>query len=315
MVSLQCYILIYKRMFEKKQNIESPKETPANDLNYTDNIFKELSWELDLWEEKKSSIQTKKKTPEDYMKLWVLIFSILNISLGIYVGLSYFYVKFQNDPSYYSKAIIDPFCWIFLGDLQYKNTGTYCSWVSALLLDYRTKLDTEKTNTLTKLVDLFPNVYALENFLSSKEVTFLVGSKLDKLPLLQMLNDFDKLKNDFAASDKKMIECSWLNITHDNELSMQCDILTSSWERIDAQQRLGIVWVTWDRTNSLLEWTSMTAAASFLNFIEKNPWYNFQLLEKQKVFQSEFIGEWPYVRKTSVTLRLKYNNLANNLSL
>jgi len=33
----------------------------------------------------------------------------------------------------------------------------------------------------------------------------------------------------------------------------------------------------------------MTIAASFLNFIEKNPNYKFRLLEKQKEFTSENI--------------------------
>jgi hypothetical protein len=133
--------------------------------------------------------------------------------------------------------------------------------------------------------------------------------------VLDMLNDFDNLKNDFSGGDKWMLNCYQISITKDAVLSVSCDVNSSSWEVSDNNWKW-IIWFSWDRNSSVIEWTSISAAASFLNFIEKNPKYNFQLLEKQKTFSSEsIVWEWVYVKKTNIKFKLKYNNLKNSLSL
>ncbi|MEA3387479.1 MAG: hypothetical protein U9Q66_03770 [Patescibacteria group bacterium] len=44
-----------------------------------------------------------------------------------------------------------------------------------------------------KIYTLLPNIYSLENFLFTKEVQFLLIESQEKVPILDMLNEFDDL--------------------------------------------------------------------------------------------------------------------------
>ncbi len=300
---------------KQKTSVWDTENTPKD--NFTDNIFKELSWDLNFWPEKEAQGEEKVKDKEYYMKLSLSILSVVNILFIIFLVLGIFYVKVQKNTSYLWNNVIDPFCFVILWSFQEKNTQDYCSSIAALSGDYSQKTSEIKTKYVEWLDSIVGDLYAIENFSSSAEVEFLLSSKINKLKVIDMLNDFDKLKNDFSASDKKLIECKNVKITSDNIFSTTCEVYSSSWEKVNLSSWLWIIWDSWERNdrNNLVEGTSISTAASFLNFIEKNSSYNFQLLEKQKVFQSEFVWEWPYVRKTKVELKLKYNNLKNNLSL
>ena len=140
-------------------------------------------------------------------------------------------------------------------------------------------------------------------------------NKVNKLRALNILNDFDRMKNDYTSWDKKQVECSNINISNQDEISMNCSVYTTNWQTADILRGFGIPGDTGSSKTSVLEWSSITAAASFLNFIEKNSQYNFQLVNKPRSFTSEMILDGPYVKKTTFTLELKYNNLKNNLSL
>jgi hypothetical protein len=45
---------------------------------------------------------------------------------------------------------------------------------------------------------LTEDIYAIDNFIYSKEVTFLMDAKVNKLNTINIMNDFDKMKNDFS---------------------------------------------------------------------------------------------------------------------
>lgn len=301
-------------MEEQKQ--ENSVNTAENkESNYSDNIFKELSWELDFWKEEVKQEEKEPKDKKYYLQMTLTILWIVNIVLFIIFVLSFLYVKAQGNEENYSKSFLDPFCFVILWGLQEKNTWDFCSSVTSLVIDYDAKTATLKKDILDKLSLVTWDLYTIENFVNSKEVNFLMSNKMNKLKVLDILNDFDRLKNDFSAWDKKLINCKTIKINWDNTLDMTCEIYSSSWERVDNNWGLWIVWDSWDRKTSLIEWTSITQAASFINFIEKNSSYNFQIVNKQKIFDSEVVWEWPYVKKTKVELKLKYNNLKNNLSL
>lgn len=303
------YINLPTMIDNKEKNISSSQE------NYTENIFEELSWELDFGKDKPESSQSRKKWPEDYMKIWITTLSIFNVIFVVFFALSFLYVQVQKNTDYAWKSMLDPFCFLVLWDLQEKNTFDSCSSIASLNNSYSSKIEEIKTQLATKMESIFLDLYTIENFWFSQEVSFLMDNKVNKMKIIDILNDFDKLKNDYAAGDKKQVDCNSIKVTSDNVVSMTCDVYSSSWERADIGNGLWIVGDTWDRKNSLVEGTSISAAASFLNFIEKNSAYNFQLIEKQKIFDSQVVWEWPYVRKTTVDLKLKYNNLKNNLSL
>lgn len=290
---------------------ENQEENKVNDAN----IFKELSWELDFGKEEIEVPIEKVKGREYYLKLSISVLWIINIVLFLFLIFSFWYIQIQNNASYYSKAFLNPFCFIILWDLSEKNTWDDCSSIASLGGDYNDKTIQLKKDISNKLSKISLNLLEIENFMNSQEVSFLLSNKLTRLKILDILNDFDKLKNDFSAWDKKMISCLSIKVNSDNTVDVSCDVYSSSWEKADSVNSLWIVWDSWDRKTSLIEWTSISVAASFLNFIEKHPEYNFQLLEKQKIFDSEVVWDWPYVKKTPIELKMKYNNLKNNLSL
>lgn len=299
----------------KNTELKTPEITEETPQNPTDNIFKELSWDLDFWKQETPETNVKVKDKEYYLNLSYSILSVTNIILVIILIFSFVFIKVQNNSTYYSKTFLDPFCFVILWDLQEKNTWDYCSSISSLSIDYDTKTKELKNEISEKLSLVFEDLYTIENFTNSKEVAFLLDKKFNKLNVIDILNDFDKLKNDFSSWDKWLIDCKDIEISDDETISMNCNIYSSSWEFSDTNW-WWIVWPTWDRNTSLVEWTSISLAASFLNFIDKNPKYNFQLLDKQKVFQTETVAwEWPYVKMTKVELKMKYNNLKTNLSL
>lgn len=300
---------------KKENSLESDWENSKNNWVYTENIFKELSWELDFGKNNDQDEILSKKGKDYYLKILNQFLGVINVMFILFIIWGFLYVQIQKNNKYYSKSIIDPFCFLILWDLQSKNTGDYCSSLSALDEDYEIKTTELKKEIEEKLTSLFLDLYTLENFTSSKEVEFLLVNKVNKLKVIDILNDFDKLKNDFSAGDKKLVDCSNIKLSSDNTINMTCDVYSSSWEKVNISDWIWIVGDTWDRKTALMEGTSISTAASFLNFIEKNSQYNFQLIEKQKVFSSEAISAWPYVRKTTVDLKMKYNNLKNNLSL
>lgn len=278
----------------------------------SDNIFKELSWGLDFWhaEEVKEWVVKDKIY---YLKLYGNIFSIVNIVVFIIFTLLFLFVKVQNNPENYSKNFLDPFCFIILSE-EMQNTWDYCSSVSSLVLDYDAKIVTLKKDIVDKLSLIVKDLYVYESFIDSKEIAFLLDKKTNRLNPLDMLNDFDKLKLDFSGMDKKRIVCNGVKIQNDSTFNVDCEVFSSSWEQADGIN--GIIDSSWNIKSSQLEWSSLSIAASFLNFIEKNPQYNFQIIDKQKTFWSaSIIWEGPYVKSTKLNLKLKYNNLKNNLSL
>lgn len=278
----------------------------------SDNIFKELSWGLDFWhtEEVKEWVVKDKIY---YMRLYGNIFSIVNIGIFIIFTLLFLFVKIQNNPENYSKNFLDPFCFVILSD-EMQNTGDYCSSVSSLVVDYDAKIIALKKDIVDKLSLIVKDLYIYESFIDSKEIAFLLDKKTNRLNPLDIMNDFDKMKLDFSWMDKKRIVCQWLEILSDATLNVSCDVYSSSWE--EAAGWNGIIDTTWNIKSSQMEGSSLSIAASFLNFIEKNPQYNFQIIDKQKTFSSaSIIWEWPYVKSTKLNIKLKYNNLKNNLSL
>lgn len=189
-----------------------------------------------------------------------------------------------------------------------------CSSVSALNQEYAKKTQELRTLITSKVSSLFVDLYAIENFTNSKEVAFLMSSKENRIRVLDMLNDFDNLKNDFSRGDKKMILCDKISINNKFEMDVTCEAYSSSWEKSDGVGG-GILGSTASKTGDFSEGTSVSIAASFLNFIEKNKTSNFKILEKPKVFETQgVVWDGPYVKKTKIRFQLKYNNL-NSLSL
>lgn len=294
-------------MSDQKQNPSGGNE------NFNENIFKELAWELDFGEKKDENIEIK--DPLEKMKKATTGLTFLNIFLAFVLILFWVYAYIQNNPNIKNAWYLDVFCPFILWDYAGNTLGSElgCSSVTALAGTYQEEAQKLKGDIAKKLDEVVIELYEMENFWSSRDVAFVLSRSVNKTKAINMLNDFDRLKNTFS-SDKKEIICKNIKITSDYVLEANCEVFSSTWERVNSNLKLGIIWDSWDR-NDLIEWTSISWAASFLNFIEKNPEYNFQVLTKQKVFSSEPTLVWWYVKKTKLDLKLKYNNLVSNLSL
>lgn len=298
---------IDSKINEDISNNLSKNNTWINDWN----IFSELSWELDFWKKDEYKINVIKDKMY-YMKLCWTVLLYINIVLFLITSFFYTYLYIQNDSSMYNTAYLDTFCWLLLSK-DMKNTWEHCSSVASLIPKYNEETEELKKEFSKKISWIIYDLYIKNNFNNSDEVKFLLKNSKDRMKIINILNDFDNMKNDFSGWDKGMIKCSNTNITDNNTLTINCDVYSSSWEEKDNNWKW-IIWSTWNRNSSLMEWSSITLAASFLNFIEKNPKYNFELVDKQKSFTSESIvwDDTSYVKKTTINMKLKYINLNNN---
>ncbi|MBW7954706.1 hypothetical protein H3C61_02750 [Candidatus Gracilibacteria bacterium] len=306
------------------QKGENSVSNTDKNQNFTDNIFKELSGNIDFGKKEVEDNEQNKKDKWYYMSLSSNILSIVNIFLVFFIVGFYFYFSVQKDSSYQNSSLIDPFCFLVLGgNRENIDSGEYCYSVAGLTQKFNSKIS-ELKNTIVLgkdknkgLDNIFYDLYNVENFKSSKEGEFLISNKLNKLKVIDILNDFDKMKDDFLGGSVGDIKCKDIKITGDGELTTTCETFSSTWQIPDERESIGIIGSSGEigKKDDLIGGTSITLAASFLNFIEKNPNYNFELINKQKVFSSEFAGEGAYVKKTKIDLKLKYNNLKNNLSL
>lgn len=289
-------------MFEQNTN-----KNPSNEPSLTQdelNIFKEFSWNLDFWNEtvELNKWVEQKKDKEYYLKIWATVFSVFNIIFFTILIFFTIFLNIQNSKDAYSQSYLDPFCFIILWE-EFKNTWDSCSSVASLIPDYESKNKDLIDKIVKKISPILSDVYDINNFMDSKEVTFLISQKDNKLKVLDMLNSFDNMKNDFTKNDSKSIVCDNIDIKSDNTLSINCTAYSSSWDT-------GIIWGNWNNLKSI-QWTSISLASSFLNFIDNNPMYNFKLLEWQSDFTAEsVVWYWAYVKKTSFSFKLKYNNLS-----
>lgn len=278
----------------------------------SDNIFKELSGDLDFWKDLDNTETKDVKDKLYYLKLSSNIFSFVNIIVVFMVLSSFLYTYIQNDPEFYDKSYLNPVCYFLIWDIE--NDWSNCSWAAALLNNYTTKTNDLKNVHSEKISEIIEDLYTINNFSQSPEIEFLSIAKNLKIKPLDILNEFDKLKNDFSRGDKESIQCENFVINSSMELTASCTAYSSSWEKV-VWNEWWIIWYNWNKSSNPIEWTSISVAASFLNYIDLNRQYNFKLLEKPTSFSAEnVIWEGPYVKKTSFNIRLKYNAL-NNLSL
>jgi hypothetical protein len=74
-------------------------------------------------------------------------------------------------------------------------------------------------------------IYEKENFLKSKDVTFLLDKSENKLQMIEVLERFDSLKKDFLSVDKSRIQCKNMSIdSTEKTLSITCDAYSQGYE-------------------------------------------------------------------------------------
>lgn len=280
------------------------KENKTEEEIDTSNIFEEFSDDSELKKEVKGVVDSQDKDVFYYLSLTGSFIQNIFWVLLIVLTLLYSYIFIQENENIKDSNILDPFCIIFLWDI--KNTNTFCSSVSSLNKEYKSQLENTKGYQVTEIISILEQLYKLENFLKTKEISFLLDKTDSKLQTLNILEEFDTLKSAFEPIEKDKILCYDIEVNSENIFKARCEAF-SAWYEDE------IKW--FDGTDDFfIKGTSISIANSFLNFIEKNS-DAFILLDRQKIFSSQNIiwDSTGFTNKTIFYLKLKYS--PNNLSL
>lgn len=225
---------------------------------------------------------------------WFLIFIVAWLLVYIYI---------QKDDTFSDKVYLAPICYIFNWEVEEENPE-WCSSISYNNQRIISELNSLYLEQTKQIVLILPFAYEQENFLKTKEISFLLDKSENKLKVLDILAKFDYLKNEFTWYEKKKLQCNALTLNWvEKTLTMKCEAF-SNWYTSE------IIWFSGNKNLSEenISWTSISIANSFINYLEKNWTKYFLVIDKQKVFESEVVlGNGWYTNKTSFDLTLKIN--------
>ena len=275
-------------------------ENPSTEKKATEwaNIFDELGSDLkdmhDLEEKRKKDV---------YFYLWAIgtTLKVLNFLFLIFFAISLFYIFIQKSEKNLDVSFLEPICQVFLWASSNKITG--CTWVTYLITDTQQNLSNLKNTQYKQIQDILPDVYSVDNFIYSREVSFLLWKTEDRVRPLKMMAAFDKMKTTFDPNEKSKIKCGDTSIDLDGYFNIECQAFSSDWDT-------KIIWFDGEKVSANVEGTSISTANSFINYIEKSS-KEFTIIDRQRVFNYENVTEGSYTRKTIFTLKLKYNNSNN----
>ena len=254
--------------------------------------------------ELKKDIEDKKTTKKDMYDYLTLGWGILSglFWIGLIVAIIWFgYTYAQKNEELSNSNLLSPICILFNGNIP--SSAGWCDSITYLENHYKEKLQTEKSETFSKIVSLLEEVYKIENFNKSKEVIFLSQQSANKIPVTQVLSDFDDLLYDYDSSKMNQIQCKDIIMNEEMVIEMKCNTYTSGLDNS----------IRWIERNEKIRGTSITLANSFLYYIENNA-ENFELIDRQKTFKINqyYSDDTPYTKTTEFDLKMQYiptNNL------
>ena len=262
------------------------------------NIFEEFDNNPWLKDEIKEIIKSQKKDIYYYFNITWHYIQVIFWLLLVILPLFYTYIEIQKNEEFLNNNLIDPLCFIFLWNIE--NTSDYCSSISSLNKEYKSRLENLKSAQLVDVNSLIESLYKIENLNYSKDIIFLREKSETKLPVLKILEEFDDLKNNFESIEKNKIKCFDISIDNKYIFQANCEAYSTEFDR-------QIKWIDW--TDSYISWKAITYANSFINYIETQP-SNFMHIDKQKVFSKNSIfweKTWFHF-VTKFKLELKYNS-------
>ncbi len=290
---------------DKKEGMEEALEpTTKQASSWSWNIFEDFSADAGLSEEISALEQKKSYDIVYYLNLVASLFKWINIIIFLFLVFSFLYIGIQKKQEAVSMPFLEPICWLFLWDTP--STDSPCSWVEHVKNIYRKDIEETKKIQFSKISSVIGGLYSLENFIYSKEVSFLLDRSKNRVKPTEILSKFDDIKNKFDPQEKSKIQCYNITINKERLLTMSCEAYSSDWDE-------NIIWFNGTKeSQGNIGGTSISIANSFINFINKNS-NDFTVVNKQKIFSSEsFFYSGLYTKKTLFELSLKYND--NNSS-
>lgn len=273
-----------------------------NDINES-NIFKELSWELDFWniQNLDNNWNPEEKDLNYYMKLSSKILMYVNIGFFTLLLILFSYIKIEQNDTLLENSYVNPICYFLLW-WETSSLVWDCSSVSALSNKYDNSIKELKNSATNKIIEIASPLFSIKNFTLSKDIKFIIDKNETKIKPLVILEEFDKIKNSFTSRDKWQIKCQNISMDNDSNFSINCTAYTSDWNTSIPTSE------AWKKVS----WTSMSLAANFINYLEKNS-TNFEIVNKPKSFSIQnYSWNWYYTKKTDFNLNLKYRN--NNIN-
>lgn len=266
------------------------------------NIFEDFTSDTKLWKEVKAQEEKQSKDAFHYIKLSTEFLKILNLIFILWICIFSAYSFFQSRDTLENYSLFEPICGLFLWEVADNVSG--CYWLTAFTDKLKADANSLKQEQFDEVAPLFEHVYELDNFTNSKSITFLLEKTDTRLQPLTILSDFDELKNKFEPIDKSKVQCFDIVIRDDMTLSARCEAYSSDWDSDISTIE-----------NDKKSWTSISVASSFIDFIENSETSNFNLINKQKVFDYTNVS-WNgiYTKKTDFDIDLQYND-TNNLAL
>ncbi len=98
-----------------------------------------------------------------------------------------------------------------------------------MLDSYKTKLLTMKEETMLKVAPIAKDLSIYNDYINSEKVSFIISQTKAKNNPINILSEFDALKNSFSPIDKSQIRCYDITIT-DNNLTASCSAYSTAWE-------------------------------------------------------------------------------------
>lgn len=283
------------------ENIEENKTNNISNQDLSKSIFSDFNADSSLEADLQKIKEKENKDIFYYINIIWFVLKIIFISLILVLSLWYTYIYIQNSEEFSEKEYLTPICWILNWNIVENSSG--CSSISYLDTVVKNDLENLYKNQTSLILSVLPIIYERESFLKNKEIFFLLDKSKNKLKVLDILSKFDFYKNDFTGIEKKKLECN--NFTIDAEekiLSLKCNAY-SRWYTSE------IIWFSAEKNSKeMVSWTSISIANSFINYLEKNAFKYFIVLDRQKTFWVESVlWNWAYTKKTSFDLKLKIN--------
>jgi hypothetical protein len=267
------------------------------------NIFDDFSIDDNLKKEVQSEEQKASKDIFFYLWKTNIVFSGLNVILVLLLIIASSYIFIQRISTPWMYSFLEPLCSIFVWRADIYNA--WCSSVTYALNDYNIILQNEEKSQADILIPLVQDIYAIEDFFTSRRVTFALDTSVSRLRPLEILESFDLLQSDFAPIDKLEVFCPEISINNVGVIDFTCQAHSSNWDRSLTRLQDGIRIQTED-----IWGTSISKAINFIDFIENSPWSRFRIIERPLSFSAESVQFWNYTRRTSFRFTAEYQSEA-----
>lgn len=244
----------------------------------------------------------KKKDMYDYLSMIGSAMSTVFWIAFIIAVIGFAYTHYQSDEKRENSSLLAPICFLFTWDTP-SSTANSCTSITALNKYYEGLISTTQSQQFEKINALLEEVYKIENFNKSKEVIFLTTQTQNKVPITEILTDFDNLIYEYDSSKLNQIQCKDISVDDSMVVTLNCSTYTGDSDRS----------IRWMSGNEKINGTSITLATSFLYYIENNS-DSFIIQDKQRTFKKEpyYSDDNIYTSETKFELKMQYipsNNL------